>query len=202
MKTREQRNREIEDLKVEFGQSANALVVGFQKLKVEDDEKLRRELRQANLKYRVIKNTLAVIASKGTAIEAISEKFVGPTAIALSPNDPVSLAKILSKWAKDSQAFTFKAGIVEGHVIEIKDIDALSNLPSKEELISKMMFVLNSGAQRLATVTAGVSRNLAVVLGQIRDQKESGVEGAASSEGVAPSAGPAEGSGEPVTEGA
>jgi len=83
------------------------------------------------------------------------------------------MAKILSKWAKDSAVFTFKAGIVEGHVIAVKDIEALSNLPSKEELISKIMFLINSGAQRLAVATAGVARNLALVLEQIRAQKES-----------------------------
>lgn len=172
MKTREERNREIEELKSDFAGSANALLVGFQGLKVSDDERLRRELREAKLTYRVVKNTLAVKAAKGTAIEAVTDSFTGMTAIALSENDPVTLAKILSKWAKENAAFTFKAGIVEGRVIEVKDIEALSNLPSKEELVSKIMFLINSGAQRLAVATAGVSRNLAVVLGQIRDQKE------------------------------
>ena len=74
--------------------------------------------------------------------------------MALSKNDPVTLAKFLSKWAKDSPVFSFKAGVVEGQAIEVKDIEALSNMPSKEELISKIMFLINSGAQRLAVVTA------------------------------------------------
>jgi large subunit ribosomal protein L10 len=173
VKSKAQRNQEIDKLQADFSESPNALLLGFQGLKVEDDEKLRRELRQANLKYRVVKNTLAVRASEGTAIAQVKDRFVGPTAVALSPNDPVTMAKILSKWAKDSPVFTFKAGIVEGRVIAVKDIEALSNLPSKEELVSKIMFLINSSAQRLAVATSGVSRNLVLVLEQIRAKKES-----------------------------
>ncbi|HSO73841.1 MAG TPA: 50S ribosomal protein L10 [Blastocatellia bacterium] len=172
MKTREQKEREIEILRKEFQESPNAVLVGFKGLKVGDDERLRRELRQANLSYRVVKNTLAIRASKGTPMEQVESNFTGATAVALSRNDPVTLAKVLSKWAKDSAVFSFKAGLVEGRAIEGKDVEAISNLPSKEELISKVMFVINSGAQRLAIVTGAVARNLAVVVDQIRAQKE------------------------------
>jgi large subunit ribosomal protein L10 len=172
VKTRVQKDQEIEVLRGEFAKAPHALVVGFQGIKVADDERLRRELRQAKLTYRVIKNTLARRAAEGTAIGQISDSFVGATAIALSPDDPVTLAKLLSKWAKESSVFSFKAGVVEGKVIQVKDIEAISNLPSKEELVSKMMFLINSGAQRLATVTGAVARNLAVVIDQVRAQKE------------------------------
>ncbi|HSQ19725.1 MAG TPA: 50S ribosomal protein L10, partial [Blastocatellia bacterium] len=91
----------------------------------------------------------------------------------LSKSDPVALAKLLSKWARESSVFSFKAAVVEGKAIDVKDIESLSNLPSKEELVSKVMFMVNSSAQRLAVVTAGVARNLVVVLDQIRAQKES-----------------------------
>ena len=174
MKTKEQRNAQVEELKAEFENSPNALLVGFQGIKVEADERLRRELRQANLKYIVVKNTLAIRASRGTPMEQVKDHFTGMTAVALSQNDPVTLAKVLSKWAKESPVFTFKAGIVEGRAIEVKDIESLSNMPAKEELISKIMFLINSSAQRLAVVTAGVARNLAVVLEQVRAQKEAG----------------------------
>ena len=174
MKTKQERNKEIEELKADFSGTANAMLVSFKGIKVLDDERLRRELRQANLKYRVVKNTLAMRASAGTPIEQIKDSFTESTAVALSDNDPVTMAKILSRWAKESPVFKFKAGIVEGRVIKVTDLDALSNLPSKEELISKIMFVVNSGAQRLASVTAGVARNLAVVVEQIRAQKEAG----------------------------
>lgn len=172
MKTKKEKQDEVEQLHREFTESPNALLVGFQGIKVADDERLRRELRQANLTYRVVKNTLAIRAAEGTAMEQVRDSFTGATAIALSPNDPVTLAKVLSKWAKDSPVFSFKAGIVEGRVIEVKDIDALANMPSKEELISKIMFLINSSAQRLAVVTSGVARGLTVVVDQIRGQKE------------------------------
>jgi len=173
VKTRQQKDQDIEGLKRDFSESPNALLVGFQGIRVGDDERLRRELRQAGLTYRVVKNTLAVRAAEGTPMAALSSEFSGPTAVAFSRNDPVTLAKILSRWAKESPVFTFKAGIAEGRVIGVEDIQALSSLPSKEELISKVMFLISSGAQRLAVATAGVSRNLAIVLDQVRAQKES-----------------------------
>lgn len=173
MKTRVEKDAEIEVLHREFQEAPHALLVGFQGIKVSDDERLRRELRQANLSYRVVKNTLAVRAADGTPMEQLKDNFTGPTAVAVSKDDPVTLAKVLSKWAKESPVFKFKAGIVEGRVIEVTDIETLSNMPSKEVLVSRIMFLVNSGAQRMAVATAGVARNFAVVLDQIRAQKES-----------------------------
>ncbi len=172
MKTREQKQSDVESLRSAFEESPNALLIGFQGIKVADDERLRRDLRQANLTYQVVKNTLAVRASEGTPIEQVKDNFVGATAVALSKNDPVTLAKVLSKWAKENAALKFKAGVVEGRVIEVADIDALANMPSKEQLISKIMFLVNSGAQRLAVALGGVARNLTVVIDQVRAQKE------------------------------
>lgn len=172
MKTRAQKKQEIEVLHKEFQESPHALIVSFQGIKVSDDERLRRELRQANLSYRVVKNTLAIRASEGTPMAQLKDNFVGATAVALSKDDPVTLAKVLSKWAKESPVFSFKAGIVEGQAIKAEDVEAISNLPSKEELVSKIMFMINSGAQRLAVATAGVARNLTVVMDQVRAQKE------------------------------
>lgn len=168
---RDQKNEQIEKLQQEFKRANHALLVGFQGLTVEHDGELRRTLHQNNISYQVVKNTLAKRAAQGTPIEKITNSFAGPTAIALSENDPVTLAKLLSKFAKTNAQFTFKAGIVDGRVIEIKDVDAIASLPSKEKLISKMMFLVNSGAQRLASAMSGVARNLAVVTGQVRDQK-------------------------------
>lgn len=173
MKTRLQKEKEIEALHREFEESPNALLVGFQGIKVADDERLRRELRHANVSYRVVKNTLAIRAAEGTPIDQVKEQFAGATAIALSKNDPVTLAKLLSKWAKDSPVFSFKAAVVEGRAMDVKNIESLSNLPAKEELISKVMFLINSSAQRLAVATAGVARNLTIVMDQVRAQKES-----------------------------
>lgn len=173
MKTRAQKAAEIDVLRKEFQESPHALIIGFKGLKVVDDERLRRELRQANLSYRVVKNTLAILASEGTPMAQIKETFTGATAVALSKDDPVTLAKVLSKWAKESPVFSFKAGIVEGQAIQVQDIESLATMPPKEVLISKIMFLINSGAQRLAVATAGVARNLTVVIDQVRAQKES-----------------------------
>lgn len=172
VKTRAQKEVEVETLHREFQESPNAVLVGFQGIKVADDERLRRELRQANLTYRVVKNTLAIRAAEGTPMEQVRDNFTGSTAIALSADDPVTLAKVLSKWAKESPVFKFKAGIVEGRAIAVTDIEAISNLPSKEELVSKVMFLINAQAQRLAVVTSAVARNLAIVIDQVRAQKE------------------------------
>ena len=172
MKTRAQKEQEIDVLHKEFQETPHALVVSFQGIKVADDERLRRELRQANLSYRVVKNTLAIRAAEGTPMAQIMGNFTGATAVALSKDDPVTLAKVLSKWAKESPVFSFKAGIVEGRAIQPQDVEALATMPSKEVLISKIMFVINSGAQRLAVATAGVARNLTVVIDQVRAQKE------------------------------
>jgi large subunit ribosomal protein L10 len=172
MKTRAQKEQDIASLNKDFQESPHALLVGFQGLTVADDERLRRELREANLKYRVVKNTLAIRASEGTSLAQVKESFKGATAVALSTDDPVTLAKVMTKWAKEKPIFSFRAAVVEGKAIDVKDIEALSNMPSKEELISKMMFLINSGAQRLAVATAGVARNLTIVVDQVRAQKE------------------------------
>jgi len=171
MKTKEQKQQDIALLKEEFGDADNALIVTFQGLTVEKDWELRRALEKAELNYRVVKNTLVKIAVEGTPLEPLKDHFTGMTAVAYSQNDPVGLAKVLSKFAKDNAQLKFKAGIVEGRVINVKDVDALASLPSKEELISKLMFLLNSPAQRIAIAVNGVARNLAVVIKQIADQK-------------------------------
>ncbi|MEW6128605.1 MAG: 50S ribosomal protein L10 [Acidobacteriota bacterium] len=172
MKTRQQKESDIEVLQRDFQESPHALLVGFQGITVADDELLRRDLRTAGLTYRVVKNTLAIRAAQGTALEQVTDSFKGMTAVALSKNDPVTLAKVMSKWAKEKPIISFKAAVVEGKAMDVKNVEALSNMPSKEELISKMMFVINSGAQRLAVATAGVARNLTIVVDQIRAQKE------------------------------
>jgi large subunit ribosomal protein L10 len=171
MKTRAQKENDIALLKEEFSKTGNALVVSFQGLTVEKDWELRRSLEKAQLNYRVVKNTLGKLAIEGTPLEPLKDHFVGMTAIAYSDTDPVGLAKVLSKFAKDNAQLKFKAGVVEGRVINVKDVDTLAAMPSKEELISKLMFLLNSPAQRIATATNGVARNLVVVLKQIADQK-------------------------------
>ena len=172
MKTKEQKQKDLEALTEQFQKAQAAMVVGFQKMTVAKDQELRNQLREARVSYEVVKNTLARKAAEGTPFEAAQEHFKGVTAVALSAGDPVALSKAISKFTKaNPDIFTFKAGVVEGKVVALKDVEAIASLPSKEELISKVMFLINCQAQRLVTVISAVPRNLAIVIKQIGDQK-------------------------------
>jgi large subunit ribosomal protein L10 len=133
---------------------------------------LRKTLRGSGAKYRVVKNTLVERAAKGTKVEEILKNLSGVTSIAYTSGDPVALAKALSKYAKDNPEFTFKAGVVEGRVISINEIKALATMPSKEEIYSKLLFLISAPAQRLVTVMNAVGRDLAVVVGQGVEKKK------------------------------
>jgi len=127
---------------------------------------IRRRLREKGLRMTVVKNTLVERAAKGTKVEGALKDLAGVTSIAYTEGDPVALAKALSKYAKDNPEFTFKAGVVEGRVISVKEINALATMPSKEEIYSKLLFLINAPAQRLVTVMNAVGRDLAVVINQ------------------------------------
>jgi len=173
MKTRERKQEDLNALAEKLSNSKSAMIVSFNKLTVNKDQEFRNQLREAGAEYQVVKNTIARLAVKGTPYEDASEFFKGVTGIAWTENDPVVLSKTISKFMKDNTDFyTFKAGIVEGRIVDIKQVEAIASLPSKEELISKLLFVLNAQAQRIATVINAVPRNLAVVIKQIGDQKE------------------------------
>ncbi|NDD65007.1 MAG: 50S ribosomal protein L10 [Acidobacteria bacterium] len=172
MKTREEKDQDIVALKGEFSRVSHALMISFQGLTVEKDWELRKALREAQLEYRVVKNTLGRRAVEGTALEPLRDHFVGMTGVAYSESDPVSLAKVLTNFAKENTKVVFKGGVVEGRAIKVSEIEALSKLPSKDELISQLMFLLNAPAQRMAVALNGVARNLAVVVGEIAKQKQ------------------------------
>jgi large subunit ribosomal protein L10 len=172
MKTREQKQKDLEALAQQFQAASAGMLVGFKKLTVAKDQELRRHLREAGARYAVVKNTLARKAAEGTPFEQAADHFKGVTALALAEGDPVQLSKAITKFAKDHpEVFTFKAGVVEGRVLALKDVEALAMLPPKEVMISKIMFLINAQAQRLATVISAVPRNLAVVVGQVGEQK-------------------------------
>jgi large subunit ribosomal protein L10 len=148
------------------------MVVGFNKLTVTKDQEFRNKLRESGAKYSVVKNTIAKIAIKGTQFEDATPHFKGVTGLVWTENDAVVLSKIVTKFVKDNPEFyTFKAGVVEGQVYDAKQVEAIASLPSKEELISKLLFVINAQAQRIATVINAVPRDLAVVIKQIGEQK-------------------------------
>jgi large subunit ribosomal protein L10 len=175
MKTREQKQKDLEALAQQFQAASTAMFVGFKKMTVSKDQELRNRLREAGAEYTVVKNTLARRAAEGTPFAQAAEHFKGVTAVALGQGDAVTLSKAVSKFAKDNpEVFTFKAGVVEGKVVALRDVEAIASLPPKEELISKVMFLINCQATRLVTVLSAVPRNLAIVVRQIGEQKGGG----------------------------
>ena len=170
--TKAKKIEQVDQLSTELKDVNSGIVAEFGKLTVEMDFELRKAVRNAGGKYRVVKNTLAERAVKGTAFEKSVKDLAGRTSIAYTKGDIVALAKALSKYAKDNPELTFKSGLVEGRVIEAKEINALASLPSKEELYSKLLFLLNAPAQRLVTVMNATGRDLAVVVNQGVQEKK------------------------------
>jgi len=172
MKSKGKKKEELDDLKKDLAEAKNLFVAQFKGIKVSQDTDLRMKIRETKSKYRVVKNTLVKKAAEGTPAQGVAKSFEGSTAIAYNASDPVSLAKVLTAYAKTNPLFVFKAGLVEGRVINLGDIASIAAMPSKEELIAKLLFVINAPAQRLAVALNGVARNLAVVLNQAVEQKK------------------------------
>ena len=166
MKKKSEKKKDLEALKKQFEQAQHIFVTGYEKLTVQQDFELRKTIRGAGGGYKVIKNNLAEKAAEGTPAQELMKNLAGMTSLAYTSKDPVALAKALTTYAKTNPSFTFKAGIVEGRVIDIRSIQELANMPSKEGLIAKVMWLINSPAQRLAGSLNGVARNLAAVLDQ------------------------------------
>ena len=171
MKSRETKQRDLEALTSSLQTSTSAMVVSFNKLTVSKDIEFRNRIREAGANYQVVKNTLARIAVKGTDFEQATESFKGVTAIAWTENDPVVLSKAISKFMKDNaDIYTFKTGVVDGRMVDFTQVQSIASLPSKEELMSKLLYVLNAQAQRIVTVINAVPRDLAVVIKQIGEK--------------------------------
>jgi large subunit ribosomal protein L10 len=166
MKNKDDKQKDLDDLKKAIEENKNIFVTGYEKMTVSQDFQLRKTVRDAGGKYRVVKNNLAAKASEGTAAGDLLGQLKGMTSLAYTSGDPVALAKALTKYAKDNAAFTFKAGMVEGRVIDVKSINDLAAMPPKEEIFAKLLFLINATATRLVTSVNGVGRNLAVVLDQ------------------------------------
>ena len=170
--TKARKSEQVEKLSKELQSVSNLVVATYTKMTVPQDYELRKVLRASGAKYQVVKNTLVERAAKGTKVEGALKDLAGVTSIAYTTGDPVAMAKALTKYAKDTPEFTFKIGVVEGKVINLKEIEALATMPSKEELYSKLLFLLNAPAQRLATAINATPRNLAVVIDQAVQQKK------------------------------
>jgi len=168
---RTEKEQAVTGLEADLAKSQNAVLVGFAGLKVPEVTELRRQIRNTRSKYLVVKNTLALRATRGTPLEAMSQHFVGPTAVAYNEDNPVALAKVLTAFAKANPNLVFKGAVVEGRAIEAKEIAAIAELPSREELVARLLFLIQSPLRRLVTVLNGPVRNLAGVVTQIAQQK-------------------------------
>jgi large subunit ribosomal protein L10 len=166
MKKREDKKKDVEALRQDLARLQNLFVTGYEKMRVNQDWELRKIVRGAGGKYRVVKNNLAEIASEGTPSEAVLKGLRGMTSMAYTSGDPVALAKALTAYAKANPSFTFKAGLVEGRAVDVTGISDLATMPPREVVLSKLLYLINAPAQRLLTTVNAVGRNLAVVLDQ------------------------------------
>jgi large subunit ribosomal protein L10 len=164
--TRASKTEKVKKLATELEHSTSAIIGTFKGLTASKDFELRKAVRGAGGSYHVVKNKLAARAGEGTKIEAALKGLKGVSSVAYTSGDPVALAKALSNWVKDNAEFTFKLGIIDGKVIDVREIAELATMPGKEELFSKLLFLIQSPAQRLATVINATGRDLAVVINQ------------------------------------
>jgi large subunit ribosomal protein L10 len=186
--TKAKKTEQVEKLSAQLAKANSAIITTFSKLPVQKDDELRRLIRGTGAKYQVVKNTLAERAASGTKLESAMKGLTGVTSIAYTDADPVALAKALAKFAKDNPEISVKAGVLEGRVLNVKEVEALATMPSKEEIYSKLLFLINAPAQRLVTVMNAVGRDLAVVIDQ-GVQKNKFAGGAAAPAAEAPAAG-------------
>jgi large subunit ribosomal protein L10 len=189
--TKAKKAEKVSTLAKELENSTSAIIGTFSALTASKDFDLRKTVRQAGGSYHVVKNKLAARSAQGTRIEAALQGLKGVSSVAYTSGDPVALAKALSTWVKDNAEFTFKLGIVDGKVISREEITALATLPGKEELFSKLLFLINSPAQRLATVINATGRDLAVVINQAVEQSKFAGSAPAPAASSKPAAAPA-----------
>ena len=166
MKNKSDKQKDLDALRAELEKANNVFLTGYEKLTVDQDFHLRKTVRGAGGSYKVIKNRIAEKAAEGTKTADLLKELKGMCSIAYTSGDPVALAKALTVYAKANPSFTFRAGMVEGRVVDVSGINALATLPSKEEIYSKLLYLINAPAQRLVTAINGVGRNLAVVVDQ------------------------------------
>ena len=176
--TKAKKNEKVKMLASELESSTSAIIGTIKGLTASKDFELRKVIRQAGGSYHVVKNKLAAKSSEGTKVEAALQGLKGVNSVAYTSGDPVALAKALSTWVKDNSEYTFKLGIVDGRVITVAEIDSLAKLPGKEELFSKLLFLIQSPAQRLATVINATGRDLAVVINQAVEKGKFGAPAA------------------------
>jgi large subunit ribosomal protein L10 len=164
--TKDEKQKQAEALRQELEKARSIVLSSFEGLHVAQDTELRRKVAQAGAKYKVVKNSLIERAAPGTAVEPVAKKLRGTTSLAYTDSDPIGLAKVLIAYAKENPSLVFKAGVVEGRVVSLAEFSAIATMPSLDALRSKILFLINAPAQRVASALAGVGRNLAVVIQQ------------------------------------
>jgi large subunit ribosomal protein L10 len=166
MKKKPEKKKDMEALREQLAKAQNVFLTGFEKLTVAQDFELRKTIRGAGADYKVIKNRIGEKAAEGIPAGDLLKDLKGMCSIAYTSGDPVALAKALTTYAKANPSFTFKAGMVEGRVVDLAGIQALASLPPKEEIYAKLLYLIQAPAQRLVSAIGGVGRNLAVVVDQ------------------------------------
>jgi len=169
---KDEKKQKADALHQELEKSRTVILSGFEGITVAQDFDLRRRIAQVGAKYRVVKNSLIERASQGTPLEPAARELSGTTSLAYTYEDPVALAKVLTAYAKENPLLKFKSGVVEGRVVSMTDLGLVANLPAKEELLAKALFLVNSPARNVAVAVAGVARKLAVVIQEAVKEKK------------------------------
>lgn len=167
-----EKKRIADNLKERFAKSSIVILTDYKGLDVESMNALRRKLREAGAEYQVVKNSLLVRASEGNDVALIKDRFTGPSAVALSDDDPVAPAKVLIDFIKENKTFEVKIGVLNGKVVDADGIKALSSLPSREVLLAQVLSTMNAVPTALVTALSDVPRRLLNVLQALKDQKE------------------------------
>ena len=170
--SRQQKEKLVESYQNGLAQAPHVFLIDYKGVTVTEVSELRRKVREAGGRYAVVKNRLVLRAIEGEALERVKEQFQGPTAVAYSGDDPVGLAKAVTDFAKEVPAIEVKGGLVEGQPVAAEEVQQIAQLPSREELISKLVFLLQSPISSFVRTLAALPRQFVVVVDQIRQQKQ------------------------------